>query len=126
MAALGSPASRGMTYELGGPTIYTFRELMELLLKQIERADDDGAIRQHALLPIPFWLAEIKGAVLQMLPNAPLTLDQVKLLKHDSIVGAGVGTIADLGIQPTAPELILPSYLDRYRRGGWYSVRKMA
>ncbi len=126
LAALQSEAARGLTYELGGPRIYTFRALMELLLRQIERADEESVLKEHVLVGIPFPLADLMGAVGQFLPGAPLTLDQMRLLRRDNIVSAGAPGFADLGIDPTGPELILPAYLDRYRRGGWYSTRHMA
>jgi NADH dehydrogenase len=50
----------------------------------------------------------------------------VKLLKHDNVVSPGALTLKDLGIEPTAVEAIVPSYLDRYRRGGWFNSHRMA
>ena len=55
-----------------------------------------------------------------LLPNAPLTPDQVELLKADNIVAGGALTLQTLGIEPTPVEGVLPTYLDRFRRGGWY------
>ncbi|WP_119460865.1 complex I NDUFA9 subunit family protein [Rhodospirillaceae bacterium SYSU D60014] len=106
------PAARGKLYELGGPQTYSFKELLELLLQEIGR--------RRILLPLPFSLASLQGAVLQHLPNPPLTRDQVELLKQDNVVSGTTPTLADLGIQPTAVEVILPTYLDRFRRGGRY------
>jgi NADH dehydrogenase len=125
IAALRSPEAAGVTYELGGPRVLSFRELMEMLLAQIERSDEDRMLREHILVSIPFPLARLLGAVGQFLPGAPITLDQVRLLEHDNVVSPGAKGLKDLGITPTGPELILPSYLDKYRRGGWYSVRRM-
>ncbi len=122
----GEPGACGRTYELGGPTIYTFRELMELMLKEIDPHDDSSAFNRHALLTVPFWLAELLASIVGILPGAPLTRDQVTLLKRDNVAAPGVPGLSDLGIAPTAPELILPSYLNRFRRGGWYSTRRMA
>jgi NADH dehydrogenase len=56
-----------------------------------------------------------------VLPNPPLTPDQVELLRSDNIVSPGALGLASLGIAPTAVEAVLPTYLDRFRRGGWYS-----
>lgn len=106
------PATRGKLYELGGPQTYSFRELLELLLQEIGR--------RRCLLSLPFPLAGLMGTILQHLPNAPLTRDQVELLKQDNVVSGTTPTLADLGIQPTAVEVILPTYLDRFRRGGRY------
>jgi NADH dehydrogenase len=58
--------------------------------------------------------------LLQCLPSPPLTLDQVRLLKRDNVVSPGAKGLADLGIAPMAVEVILPTYLDKYRPGGSY------
>ncbi len=108
--ALGDPAARGQTFELGGPEVYSFAELMALLLSEIGR--------HRFLVPIPFWLAELQAAILELLPVPPLTRDQVRLLRHDNVVSEGARTLRDLGIAPTAIELVLPTYLARHRPGG--------
>lgn len=111
------PESGGRTYELGGPAVFTFRELMELLLKEIQR--------RRLLLPIPFSAASVLGSVgdlIAMTPiPPPITSDQVKLLKADNVVSPGAPGLAELGIQPTAVESVIPTYLYRYRRGGQYA-----
>ena len=112
---LDDPATAGRTYELGGPKIYSFRELIELLLAEIRR--------KRLLLDLPFGLAAFQARLMSMLPNPPLTTDQVELLKRDNVVSSGAMTLAALGITPTAVEGILPTYLDRFRRGGWYERR---
>jgi NADH dehydrogenase len=114
---IDDPASAGRTYELGGPKVYTFRALMELLLEEIRR--------KRLLIDIPFSIASLQARVMAILPNPPLTPDQVELLKRDNVVSAGALTLATLGITPTAVEAILPTYLDRFRRGGWYERRHM-
>ena len=112
MRCLDDPATAGRTYELGGPKIYTFRALMELLLAEIRR--------KLLLIEIPFGLASLQARLMAILPNPPLTPDQVELLKRDNVVSTGALTLAMLGIVPTAVEAILPTYLDRFRKGGWY------
>jgi NADH dehydrogenase len=114
---IDDPASAGRTYELGGPKVYTFRALMELLLEEIRR--------KRLLIDIPFGIASLQARVMAILPNPPLTPDQVELLKRDNVVSAGALTLATLGITPTAVEAILPTYLDRFRRGGWYERQRM-
>jgi uncharacterized protein YbjT (DUF2867 family) len=109
---LTEPVAAGRIYELGGPKIYTLRELVELLLAEIRR--------RRLLVDLPFGLAELQARFLSMLPKPPLTPDQVELLKRDNVVSAGAMTLETLGITPTALEMILPTYLDRFRRGGWY------
>jgi uncharacterized protein YbjT (DUF2867 family) len=117
MAALDTPGSAGRTYELGGPRIYTFKALMELVLAETRR--------KRLLVPLPWALASLQAAVLEFLPTPPLTRDQVKLLRRDNIVGPAARTLADLGIGATAVEAVLPSYMDRYRRGGWFNRHRM-
>ena len=107
------PDCQGKTYELGGPRVYTFKELMELLLAQIGR--------RRLLLPLPFALADLQAMFLEKLPVPPLTRDQVKLLRHDNVVSPGALTLADLGITPVAAESVVPTYLDRYRKGGRFN-----
>jgi len=116
-ACVTDPATEGQTYELGGPAIYSFRQLMELICKETGRSP--------ALLPLPFPLARLMGIggdLMSLTPfPPPLTSDQVELLKSDNVVAAGALGLAELGIQPTALESILPTYLYRYRRGGQYA-----
>jgi NADH dehydrogenase len=118
MAALDDRASAGQTYELGGPRIYTFKALMELILAETKR--------KRLLVPVPWGLARCQAALLQLLPNPPLTVDQVRSLERDNVVSPGARTLADLGITPDTVEAIVPAYLDRYRRGGWFSRNYVA
>jgi NADH dehydrogenase len=116
LKALTDPDCKGNTYELGGPQVYSFKELLQLMLKQIGR--------RRLLLPLPFWAATLEAAVLERLPTPLLTRDQVKLLRRDNVVGTDALTLADLGIEATAVEVILPTYLDRYCRGGRFGQRR--
>ena len=110
VGALADPSAVGKTYELGGPAIYTFAELMEIILEQTRR--------RRLLVPVPFAIGQIQAAFLGMLPKPLMTRDQLLLLKEDNVVADGALTLADLGVQPTALEAILPTYLRRHRRGG--------
>jgi NADH dehydrogenase len=110
--ALDDPAAAGRTYELGGPKVYTFRALMELMLAEIKR--------RRVFIDLPFGLAALQARVMSILPNPPLTPDQVEMLKRDNVVSSGALTLATLGVEPTAVEAILPTYLDRFRHRGWY------
>ena len=112
VAALGDGA-RGRTYELGGPGVYSFKELLQLILRAIGR--------KRALVPLPFGLASFQAAFLQLLPNPLLTMDQVKLLKKDNLVAPTAAGLADLGITPTSVEAVVPSYLWRFRAKGEYA-----
>lgn len=118
--ALVRPQARGKTYELGGPRQYTFRELMELMLREIGR--------ERLLVPLPFPVANLigfGGEVAGALPfvEPPLTRDQVKLLKSDNVVDESgeVGTFVDLGIEPKTVESVLPSYMEPYRKYGQFA-----
>ena len=103
----------GRTYELGGPATYSFRELLEIILFQTGK--------KRLLVPLPFGIAMIKAAFLQLLPNPLLTIDQVRLLKKDNVVSPTAAGLTDLGITPTSVEAVVPSYLWRYRARGEYA-----
>ncbi|HEX4077842.1 MAG TPA: complex I NDUFA9 subunit family protein [Rhizomicrobium sp.] len=104
--------TRGVTYELGGPTVYTFKQLIELVLAETNR--------RRLLIPIPFPLAMLKASLLELLPKPLLTRDQVRLLQQDNVVSPGARGFADLGIEPDAVESIIPSYLWRFRSEGQF------
>ncbi len=114
------PETAGQTYELGGPGVFSFKELMEFVLRETGR--------NRALVSIPWPLAGLIGiggdmaaAVYGVIPlvAAPITSDQLKLLKLDNLA-TGQGFEA-LGIVPKSIEAIVPSYLYRYRKGGQYA-----
>ncbi len=117
-AALAGNDARGRSYELGGPAIYSYRELTEFVLRETGR--------RCLLVPWPFWLASVNAWFLKMLPNPPLTRDQVALLKRDNVVGPKALGLASLGIAPSALEVIAPAYLARYRRGGRAGAVRLA
>ena len=108
----------GAVYELGGPEVRTFRELMEYVLATIERG--------RLLIPLPFGLAKFQSYFLQLLPKPLLTPDQVELLKRDNVVSEQAKrerhTLEELGIDPVAIEAIVPSYLWRFRKTGQFKV----
>ena len=110
MRVLVDPHAQGMTYELGGPRIYTMRELFALTLAVTGR--------KRCLVSLPFWAASLQAALLEWLPTPPLTRDQVKLLQRDNVASPGLPGLRELGIQPKPAELIIPDYLDIYRKGG--------
>jgi NADH dehydrogenase len=97
----------GKTYEFGGPQVYSFKALLELLLTALNR--------QRVLVPIPFALAEIQVGLLELLPNPPLTRDQVRLLKTDKVVSGREPTLGDLGVQPRSLEEFLAVFKEAYR-----------
>jgi NADH dehydrogenase len=106
VAALREDGAAGRTYELGGPKVYSFRELMELTLRFLNR--------RRALVSLPYGLAALQARFLQLLPEPPLTVDQVELLKRDNVVAPGALTLRDLGVEPTPLEVVVPAYLQAY------------
>ena len=100
-------------YELGGPKNYSFKELMEILLKEIKK--------KRLLIPIPFGLAKIQSYFLQMIPKPILTPDQVEILKYNNITSGKYPNLEDLGISGKNIESILPKYIYRFRAGGQFS-----
>jgi uncharacterized protein YbjT (DUF2867 family) len=110
------PATRGQTYELGGPAVYSFRELMELILAETGR--------RRLLVPLPWGPARLIGRLSELgafLIPPQITVDQVEVLRRDNVVSDGAPGLADLGIQATAVEPIIPAYLYRYRKGGQFA-----
>jgi len=114
--AAASSDTAGQTYELGGPAVFSFRQLMELTLAEIGK--------RRLLLPLPWPVAGMIGTagdLAGVLVTPPITSDQVKLLKADNVVSGACPGLAELGITPTTLEAVLPSYLYRYRKGGQYA-----
>jgi NADH dehydrogenase len=119
LAALEGRANPGAIYELGGPDVRTFKELMQFVLATIER--------RRLLLPLPFPLASLKAAFLQFLPTPPLTPDQVELLKMDNVVSDAARregrTLEAVGVDPVDMAVVVPSYLWRFRKTGQFKDR---
>jgi uncharacterized protein YbjT (DUF2867 family) len=107
VAALTRKQAHGRTYELGGPAVYTFRQIMETVLRVTRR--------KRLLMPLPYELAAFNAFFLERLPKPMLTRDQVELLKTDNVVAADALTLDALGISPQALEAIAPQYLGRFR-----------
>jgi NADH dehydrogenase len=108
--------SAGQTYELGGPAVFSFRELLQRMLVETGQ--------RRLLAPIPFPLASLIGKggdLASFLMAPPLTSDQVELLKSDNVVSGACPGLAELGITPTTLEAVLPTFLYRYRKGGQYA-----
>ena len=100
-------------YELGGPNTFAFKELMEILLKQIKK--------KRFLLPMPIPFAKVLGRILQVMPKPLLTVDQVELMQYDSVISNKYPTLKDLKINPKTINEVLPSYIWRHRQGGQFS-----
>jgi len=107
-------------YELGGPEVASFNELMRRMLKII--------LRRRLIVNLPFWIASLMGigfdlgkAISLGIIRGPITLDQVLNLKNDNVVSREEKTFKDLGIEPKALEIILSEYLWKYRPAGEFS-----
>lgn len=115
--AVAGRARPGTTYELGGPRVLTFRECLEEML--------EATYRSKPFVPIPFGVASVMGSVMKHLPGAPITDDQVALLKRDNVVSADAAregrTLEGLGVEPTDLDAILPAYMVQYRREGQFT-----
>ncbi len=115
--AVDGNAKPGTIYELGGPDVRTFRELMEFILATIER--------ERLLMPVPFAALKLQSAFAQFLPNPPITPDQVELLKRDNVVSEAARregrTLEGLGITPETIIAIVPTYLWRFRKTGQFN-----
>ncbi|MFZ3582576.1 complex I NDUFA9 subunit family protein [Loktanella sp. DJP18] len=110
-------------YELGGPDIATFRDLMKLMLGVVQR--------KRIILNIPFFAARgmaagfgVAKALTLGLFTPPLTTDQVRNLAVDNVVADGARGFADLGLVPTPMSSVLPDYLWRFRPSGQYAAIK--
>ena len=102
---LKRPETAGKTYEFGGTQVYSFKELLKLLL--------DAVKRPRILLPIPFAVAEIQAGLLGLLPDPPLTRDQVRLLKTDKVISGTEPTLGDLGVEPRPLREFLATFKSR-------------
>ncbi len=120
VAGLTGKAEGSVPYELGGPEILTMKEVMERVLAY--------TMRRRLLVTLPFWLAKIQASFLQLLPNPPLTLDQVRMLATDNVVSEAAKragrTLQGLGIEPVAVEVVVPDYLERFRPRGQFSINR--
>jgi NADH dehydrogenase len=122
--AVAGATTPGAIYELGGPEVFTFKELMEFVLATIER--------RRLLVPLPFGLAKLQAAAFELVSKVPLrvlskpllTRDQVELLRYDNVVSDAARrdglTLEGLGITPRSVEAIAPTYLWRFRKAGQF------
>lgn len=121
VAALQSEDARGETYELGGPGVYTFAELMRFILDEIDRP--------RLLLPLPWAVGSVIAMLAELVAILPfvqpvITRDQLTQLKRDNVVADGAKTLADLGVEAETVDAVVPSYLVRYRRYGQFHERQ--
>jgi uncharacterized protein YbjT (DUF2867 family) len=129
--AVDGTLREGAVYELGGPQVKTFRELMAYTLATIGR--------KRPLVPLPFGVARLQAGVMEalkfatfgLLPEALLlTRDQVTLLEADNVVSDAAlhdgRTLAGMGIEAESIEAIVPSYLYRFRKSGQFDTNRYA
>ena len=113
-----TPSTESKVYEFGGPAVRSFRQILEFVLSTTGR--------NRLLMPVPWGIAKIQGAVLGLLPKPLLTMDQVEMLRKDNVVSeqakAEHRTLEGLGIQPHSIEAIVPAYLYRYRKAGQFTT----
>ncbi|HKL44959.1 MAG TPA: complex I NDUFA9 subunit family protein [Roseovarius sp.] len=121
MGATGAAPSG--IYELGGPDVNTFRELMQQMLKVIRR--------RRLIMNIPFGIAGLMGWSFDLVQTlsfglipSQITRDQVRSLRVDNVVSQEARGFSDLGIRPMAMEVVLPDYLWRFRPAGQYEAIK--
>lgn len=114
VAALADSARYGPgLFELGGPTVYSFRQILAWIMTEI-RAD-------KPLIDVPDAAARLMARVGDYLPVMPMTSDQYRMLGRDNVVGAGVPGLEAFGVHPTPMEAIAPTYLERYRKAGRFN-----
>jgi NADH dehydrogenase len=110
IAALNHAEAPGRIYELGGPQIWTFRELLAWILTEIQR--------RRWMVEVPPRLADLQARVMEQLPGKPLTRDQLLLLARDNVVSPGMPGLAELGVAATPVDVVVPGYLQRFRPAG--------
>jgi uncharacterized protein YbjT (DUF2867 family) len=118
VAVLERPDTAKTVFELGGPRVYSYREIAALVLREIDRRRPIVGI-PAGLMKIAAFFAELP-AIVGLTPMIT-TRDQIELMSHDNVVRPGAPDLSTLGIVPTAAEAILPTYLDRFRVGGRYN-----
>ena len=101
---LANPSTESKVYELGGPRVYTYKALLQLVLEQVDQ--------RRILVPVPFFVWDTLAAVMAFFPNPPLTRDQVNLMKRDNVIEGNELTLDDRGIRPVSVEEILCTYIN--------------
>jgi NADH dehydrogenase len=118
LEALRGSAAAGQTFELGGPEVLTFKEVLQRILHHCRR--------NRLLVPVPFGVARFKAYFLQLLPSPLLTVDQVRLLESDNVVSFKARTskhsLEGLGINPVFIDAVVPEYLERFRAHGEFAA----
>ena len=113
LAALSGHFVHGHVYELGGPEIFRFRDILAMINTETRR--------HRRLIEVPAGLARLMGAMGDHLPFLPMTSDQFAMLQNDNIANPALPGLTELGITPTPLAAFVPAMLERYRPGGRFS-----
>ena len=103
----------GKTFELGGPEVFSFKQIIEKILYNTKR--------KRFLLPMPIWFALMGAFLLDFLPTPSSTREHIKMLKNNNVLKDGDDGFAPFDIKPTTVDVVLPRYLDQYCKGGRFS-----
>ena len=101
-------AARAETYEFGGPKVYTYRELLELVAARLHK--------RRVFLPMPFEAGRVAAAAGRFLPGFPVSTSQVDLMRQDNLAAGGYPALSDLNIDPRPLEDVLDRITERRRR----------
>ncbi len=110
IASLSRADTAGTIFELGGPRVWTFREILAYVMQETGR--------RRPMVSMPMSIAQLQARFAELLPSKPFTRDQLLMLQHDNVVTPGMPGLPELGIVPTPVEMVVPSYIDRFRPGG--------
>jgi uncharacterized protein YbjT (DUF2867 family) len=110
MAALARADAAGAVYELGGPRIWLFREILAYILRETGR--------HRPMVNMSLGMARLQASIMELLPTKPLTRDQLLMLQQDNVVNPEMPGLKELAIVPTPVELVVPAYLRRFQSGG--------
>ena len=109
----GGEAVTGKIFELGGPEVMSFRAMLELMMDHIDI--------HRPIIDLPMAIASMQASILGMLPNPPMTSDQLEMLKQDNVVASDALGFADLDLEPVAIDSVLPQYSNQYKPKGQFT-----
>ena len=103
--------------ECVGPEVMTFKEILEKLLKLIDK--------KRILIPLPLSMANLSAKLFEKLPNPLLTTDQLRLLKYDNIISGKYKTNSDIGVPSLKTfDVEVKKYAFMWRDGGQFSTER--
>jgi uncharacterized protein YbjT (DUF2867 family) len=104
--ALQQTERRAVTFECGGPRIYSYEELLRTVARE--------AGLMPRLMPLPFAAWQALASISEVLPSPPVTRNQIDLMQIDNVASRDMPGFAELGISPHAVEQILREMLQAY------------